>query len=658
MKYSLLILTLSFSLNAADAPGWFKEATTASLPEYPAKTPAAVLLQEETVTIEPTGKQTRTTRYVIKILNRDGIREARFADLYFSDTGKPKDFKAWLISPSGTTKEYSKSDVQDQSFAGGLYDEYRGRVIDARQAADPGSFLGVESTIEQNHVFGQFQYDFQDDLPAVRSSFVLNLPPGWSANGKVFYGSEVRPLEPQISGNSYHWQLTKLAPWEREPWSPRRPITRPRLAVDLIPAADSLTKLEHFSSWKKVSVWKEQLTEKSAVVTPEITTYVQQIAPGNLPEAVRIQALAEAAQKIRYISVQMNLSRGGGYTPHTAEFVHRKKYGDCKDKSNYLRTLLKAAGFDSYMVSIHSGDPDFARPEWPSPFQFNHAILAIRVSDQFKAPAAFDYPGIGRLVLFDPTDEDVTFGYIPDHEQGAFALLVAAQHGDLFQTPKTSAIENQLERKTKFTISPDGGMKADVQEVFVGQTAFDARYRLRSQSADEYRKSRERYISYFVPGAALENLEQQDSKNQFRSSFSFSAKTYARSLQNRLMMIRPLPLPIAGLPDVSNPKRTQPFVIPASSFQEEVILTLPEGFEIDEIPEYPEIIANFGKYKITMKPDGDRIVIQRVLEMEALTIPADRYIQFRDFIAKVGGSEKNPIVLVKNSGGLNSSTIQ
>ena len=39
--------------------------------------------------------------------------------------------------------------------------------------------------------------------------------------------------------------------------------------------------------------------------------------------------------------------------------------------------ILAAAGVRSWLVSIYSGDPDYVRDSFPSPQQFNHAIVAI-----------------------------------------------------------------------------------------------------------------------------------------------------------------------------------------------------------------------------------------------------------------------------------------
>lgn len=644
---SFVFLFASMSASAANAPDWLREISAQALPTYPAKTPAAVLFHEESVVLEPSGKQIRTTRYAVKILNRDGASEAAFYDYYYSDTGKSKDMKAWLISASGKTKEYGKAEINDVAVASGLYDEFRARSINAASGADPGSVFGVESTIEQSSIFSQFTYDFQDDLPVLSSRFVLTVPAGWRAEAKLFRSATAEALSPEVSGSTYRWQLTKLDPWQPEPDSPRRFGLRPRLVINTFPPSGGDALAGHFHSWRDVSIWKSKLVDKPAEVTPQIEAFVQKTIAQSSSEWDRIEALAEAAQKIRYVSVQLNLSRGGGYTPHAASFVHSRGYGDCKDKSNYLRTLLKAAGIDAYPVVIHSGDPNFARSEWPSPFQFNHAILAIRVSDGVKHPAVFEFPGVGRLLLFDPTDEYVPLGSIPDHEQGSYALLLAGEKGDLFKTPATTPSDNHVSRKTKFSIDPSGRMKAVVRDSATGQMAFDSRWILSRNSPMEYTKRRERYIAQVIQGAALEKISPSDQVSSFDITYEFSVDAYAKVMQGRLMMIRPLPMPIDGLPDVSNTKRTLPLVLSASSFEEEAELELPIGFDVDELPQYEKLATEFGNYSMQIAVTGSKINIRRQFEMPSMVVQPEKYTAVREFIGQVAGSERTPIVLIR-----------
>ena len=134
----------------------------------------------------------------------------------------------------------------------------------------------------------------------------------------------------------------------------------------------------------------------------------------------KIRAIGRYVQGIRYISIDIGVSRGGGMRPHAAAQVFAKSYGDCKDKANLMRAMLKAINITAYPVAIFSGDPTFVREEWASPYQFNHCIIAILVGDEAQAPTVIKHPKLGRLLIFDPTDDDTPTGDLPEHEQGQF----------------------------------------------------------------------------------------------------------------------------------------------------------------------------------------------------------------------------------------------
>jgi Domain of Unknown Function with PDB structure (DUF3857)/Transglutaminase-like superfamily len=631
-----------------EAPGWLKEAATAELPKYEAKVPAAVLLNEEVVTVQDGGAKTHSIRYAVKVLNREGASAARRGIDYFSGAGKVRDAKAWLIPPSGKVREYGKNDVLDVNFVNGVYDESRTTLISARSDADPGSVFGFEATLDEKTVFSQFRFDFQEDLPSLRSFFTLNLPAGWKAEGKLLNGAG---LVPQISGNSYHWQLTTLAPYDREPNSPERESINPSLVVSTFPPEGSAGGLAgHFETWKDVSAWTSRLVEPSGGLTAELDARVKTLTAGTSTFWDKLRALADDAQKIRYISIQLNLARGGGYTPHPAASVLRNGYGDCKDKANYLRTLLKSAGIESYLVTIYSGDPRHTKREWPSPEQFNHAILAIRVPDDTKVPAAFDFPALGRMVLFDPTDDIVPLGFVPDHEQKSLALLLAGDKGDLFETPSSVPSANLLKRTAHLKLTGDGDLSsALIEDAGIGQAAFDSIDRHRHMTSSEYTRSVEARVGRRVTGAKVTKVEATDdpSREQFRMNVEFTAPAYASLMQGRLMMFKPAVLPYLGGPDVTSTKRKHPLVVDPVAYQEHVEVELPDGFAIDELPTAESLESPYGKFSASWKVSGSTLVFDRQLELKASLVPVAEYKAARDFFGALGGTELAPVVLVK-----------
>ena len=108
-------------------------------------------------------------------------------------------------------------------------------------------------------------------------------------------------------------------------------------------------------------------------------------------------------QNLQYISIDIGVGRGNGYRPHAASQVLAKAYGDCKDKANLMRAMLKSINITAYPVAIYLGDADHVREEWASPYQFNHCIIAIKVGDEVIAPTIITDAKLGRLLIFDAT---------------------------------------------------------------------------------------------------------------------------------------------------------------------------------------------------------------------------------------------------------------
>src|SRR5262249_33601957 len=283
--------------------------------------------------------------------------------------------------------------------------EVRVRAIDASDDAEVGSTFGYEVTSEDRSIFTQFEWPFQSHLPTLVSRVGYVLPKGWRAEGVIFNHPN---LEPVVSGSIYTWELRGLPFIEKEPASPELTSLVPRLAVSLIPPSDLKPgakgeMFKTFDSWASVSRWVSELSDPQIAPNEAIIAKARELAANAKTEYARIQALARYVQSVNYISIQTGLGRGGGDPPHSAAEVFAKSYGDCKDKANLIRSMLKAIGITAYPVVIYAGDRTYVREQWPSPQQFNHCIIAVKVSNELQAPAVIEHPALGRLLIFDPT---------------------------------------------------------------------------------------------------------------------------------------------------------------------------------------------------------------------------------------------------------------
>src|SRR5438477_12310593 len=114
MRRYLLGAMLALRLAAADeTPTWLKEATAASTGVGSKGAPAVVLLDEERVTVENNGRTITTARRAVRILTREGRSAATARRVYVTATGKIKEFRAWMLPPSGREIRYGKEHILD-----------------------------------------------------------------------------------------------------------------------------------------------------------------------------------------------------------------------------------------------------------------------------------------------------------------------------------------------------------------------------------------------------------------------------------------------------------------------------------------------------------------------------------------------------------------
>ena len=649
MNQVLICALLAASAWAADdVPSWLREYASAPAPAYEPHVPAVVLFEEQTVSVDEKGVVVTSNHKAIRILTRDGRKEAVARQIYLMSTGKVRDFRAWMIRPSGEVRKYGKSEVADVALAqGDVYNEVRARVVNAAGDADPAAVFGYESVSEDRSIFTQFEWNFQNHLPTLLSRYSLTVPQGWRVEGIELNGK----VASQQSGSTYTWECRNLPFIEPEPFRPPMESLVPRLAVSYFPAESArATSGKFFTGWPDVAQWLASLEEPQATTDDDLTAKARSLTSASKSDWERIQAIASYVQQVRYVAIQTGIGRGGGYKPHPASEVLRKQYGDCKDKANLMRTMLRVAGIPAYIVSIYSGDPHFVRENWPSPQQFNHAIVAIKLSDSaMQTPAVTEHPKLGKLLFFDPTDGNVPAGDLPRHEQGSLALIDAADAGGLIRMPLAPPSANRVERETEVTLAPDGSIVSQVHEQAYGQSAAALRAQLRSETRTDFAKFVERWISIGVTGAALGKMEPEDAPagGRFDLRLEFQAPRYAQAMQGRMLIFRPAVVPRRGWMLFTAAKRQNPVWLHSDAFQESVHVKLPAGFKIDEMPEGGHMDTPFGSFTCSYAAKGEELTFTRKLEIKAGSIPLEQYGALKAFFDRVAGAEQAPVVLVK-----------
>jgi hypothetical protein len=631
-----------------DVPAWLTTAAARSVPSYDKDVPAVVLLHEQQVSVSDNGTITTVTTYALRILLKEGREYAIAHESYPTDSGRVREIKAWLIRPSLPVKKYGKDSVIDLAEdSDDVYHDSRLKIINASKDADVGSVFGYQTTTQQQSIFSQDMWDFQDRLPTLDSRYNLALPGGWHAKSVTFNHAAVEPV---LSGNSYTWELHDLAPIAPEPNSPEVSSLAPRIAVSYFPPGDTQTSaVRTFATWTEVSHWLSELHDPQAVPDEAMKARVLQLTADAKTELDKIRAIGKFVQSIKYISINIGVSRGGGMRPHAATEVFSKSFGDCKDKANLMRAMLKVLNITSYPVVIYAGDSNYVREEWASPFQFNHCIIAIKVSDETQTVTVINHAKLGRLLIFDATAESTPVGDLPEEEQGSWALVVAGEQGSLMRMPVMPAESNVLDRQIDANLDAGGRLTAAIREKAKGQ--FAARYRAEysHESRPEYIKTIEGWVTAGATAAKVSKVEPRDDfvADRFDLDVDFTAAAYAQLMQGRLMIFKPAIVARRELLPLTGTRRTHPVILAAHSFSETVRVKLPAGFDVDELPDPVKLDASFGSYRTTYEVKNGELVFTRVLQQRATTIPVEQYESVRKFFERIRAAEQAPVVLAR-----------
>jgi hypothetical protein len=392
-----------------------------------------------------------------------------------------------------------------------------------------------------------------------------------------------------------------------------------------------------------------ELEDPQVTVDESLANKAKELTSAARTEYEKILAIGRYVQKVQYISIQTGLGRGGGYRPHLATEVFAKSYGDCKDKANLMRAMLKVVGIDSYPVSIYSGDPEYVKPNWPSPQQFNHCIIAVKVGNETQAATIIQHPRFGRLLIFDPTSTETPVGDLPYYLQGSLALIDSRESDALVAMPVTPPEMNSLERQTDLRLGVDGSIIGTIKEKSQGQVAARFRGEFRSLSRQDYNSKIEHWLTAGATAARLAKAEPTDleSEGRFLLDIEFTAPAYGQLMQDRLLVFKPAVVARRESLSLTAGERKYPIVLRSNSYTETVRIKLPTGFDVDELPDPVKLRTSFGAYETSYEIKGDELIFNRKLDQRSATISPDQYQSVRGFFEKIRLAEQSPVVLVR-----------
>ena len=634
-------------VSANDAPRWMHALVNVPLPAHDDKTDAVMLYSEYIFTVQPNGKIKRMERAAYKILRLGGKTYGVVTADFDADT-RITAMRGWCIPAQGKDYEVKEKDALERSLniAGGELSDVRLKILQI-PAADVGNIVGYEVEQEVRPYVLQEEWLFQQPIPTVEARYTLQLPPGWEYKTSWVNHAEIAPAS--IGNNQWQWVVKNVPAVKIEREMPPWRGVAEQMILAMFPPGGPQNK--GFQSWDDMGVWQAGLARGRRDVSPEIKQKVAALTASATTPLEKMRAIAAFAQReIRYVALELGI---GGYQPHPAPQIFAHRYGDCKDKATLVSAMLSEVGVESYYVVINSERGAVTSSTPPQFGIFDHVILAIKLPAGVSDPSLVAFLNdskLGKLLIFDPTDEMTPFGQLRGALQANYGLLVTPTGGELVELPQLPATLNGTERIARLKLDNKGTLSGDIQEIRRGDPAVYQRYALQGVSQERDRiKPIEASLAnslgtFQITKASIGNLEQNNLP--FVYEYSVVAENYAKSAGD-LLLVRPR---VIGY-DSQNIMETKearkyPVEFPGPWRNTDTFeIALPAGYEVDDLPPAVNADYSFASYHSKAEVTGKTLKYTRTFEIKELSVPVSKADELKIFYRMIGNDERNTAVL-------------
>lgn len=632
----------------ADAPQWMHAVANAPLPAHDEKTNAVLLYSEDLLSVQANGKMKKLERRVYKILRPDG-RHFGTVRADFDAEQKIISMHGWCIPSQGKDYEVKEKDAMETALLGvqngELMSDLKSKILTI-PAADPGNIVGYEIEQELRPYVMQDFWIFQEvNVPVREAHYSLQLPAGWEYKAAWLNHPEVQPSG---GGGQWQWVIKDVEAIKPENGMPPWEGVAGFMVVSLFGSASG--RSNGFEDWQAMGKWESSLANGRREASPEIKKKTAELTASTPTSLGKMRALAQFIQKdIRYVAIQLGI---GGWQPHPAPEIFVHKYGDCKDKATLLSTMLHEIGVESYYLDINT-ERGTITPATPATRWFDHVVLAIRLPEDLNDASLHmivAHPKLGRLLIFDPTDEFTPFGYLRGELQKSYALLVTPDGGELIMVPQLPAELNGVVRTAKVALSPSGTLSGDFVEERSGDYGTLQRASLKSVTKDADRvKFIETLISHSIPTfqitkGSFSNLNQID--QPFGYQYSLVAQNYAKTAGN-LLLVRPRILG-SNTSDILEKKEPRKYPVEFDGPEKNtdtIEIALPAGYEVDDLPPAINADYSFASYHSKTEVNGNTLKYTRTFEVKELSVPVSKVEDLKRLYRIIAGDERNTAVL-------------
>jgi transglutaminase-like putative cysteine protease len=400
-------------------------------------------------------------------------------------------------------------------------------------------------------------YDVQFSAPICHLFYKLIIPPERQITIKNSK-TNIRPLIMNTNGGTiYEWKISNLPAITTEKDSPSWHDSYGMIMVS------------EYKAWKEVNDWAYSLFDPSASFSPLLQKKITEIKQANKNEEDEILATLHFVQdEIRYMGIEMGED---AHKPHNPNQVLKQRFGDCKDKSYLLCSMLKGLGFIAHPVFLNTNYKKTIADWLPSPTVFDHVAVRLNFNGKFYWLDPTIMYQRGRL-------NDISF---PDYQVG---LVITDSTKSLISIPFQE--KGEVHVKERFSV-PDmtGTATFVVITHYTGSFADNVRSSFHGNSIRELGKTYLEFYKSYFDKISFDSLsfEENEENGMFTTKEYYQLNEFwGTDISIKKAVFEPYVIgSIIVKPKGSD--RTTPFELKfPASYHEEIEVQLPEPWTIKE----------------------------------------------------------------------------
>lgn len=381
------------------------------------------------------------------------------------------------------------------------------------------------------------------------------------------------------------------------------------------------------SNWKEFGMWQFGMLRGRDILPEDIRNEIHQLTDSLGDDRQKVEAIYNLlGKKTRYVAILFGI---GGQRPASAIDVCSSGYGDCKGLTNFMRAMLQEVGITSNYTTISTRNRQLLK-DFASVGQMNHVILQVPIKND--------------TIWLECTNPQLPFGYVHGDIAGHDAIEVSRAGGRLVHIPAYPDSTNLARNQIRLQLDGSGIADIDVSSVFYN-LRMESRIPVYKMGRDEQKKAILRML--YAPQAEIDKSEFKMEGPVLSLHAHVRSKNYTTATGKRLFVpVCPIRRD-TSIPAVDEERLEDFYIETGYCDEDEIIITLPEGSEIEATPSDVIINESFASFHSIIKRKGSQIIITNRLLVKSGTYDKSSYSRFIEFMKKVNTAYGQKVVLKK-----------